>query len=129
MALLLIGTLLILSTTGCNPSNRIASNEQKPSVSPDDYPKLANILFQLTQADDPGQFATEHELSYAQGRVQVTIDLEKGQTALPSGYNLEITSQFQNKYDVLIPISELLKLAQEPQIRTIRPPLKPYPHS
>lgn len=130
--LLIMATLLVLGNSGCNSSNHSVSSEQKPqkpSVSPGDYPKLASLLFQLTQADDPEQFATEHELRYAQGRVQVTVELQSGQTTLPSGYNFEITSQFQNKFDVLVAVSELLRLAQEPQIRAIRPPLKPVPHS
>jgi hypothetical protein len=129
-----MASLLILGSSGCNPSNHPVSSEQKPqtpSVSAKDYPKLASVLFQLTQANDPEQFAAQHPdaLQYEQGRVLVTVELQSGQTALPSGYNFEITSQFQNRFDVLVPVSELLRLAQEPQVRSIRLPLKPVPHS
>ena len=134
ITLLVMAILLILGSAGCNPSNHPSPSEQKsqkPSVSPEDYPKLTSVLFQLTQANDPTQFAAQHpdELHYDQGRVQVTVQLQSGQTTLPNGYNFEITSQFQNRFDVLVPVSELLRLAQEPQIRSIRPPLKPVPHS
>ena len=128
IALLLL-ILLVAGGAGCNQTGHPVSSEPKPSVSPGDYPKLKGSLFQLTQAEDPAEFAAQHELSFAQGRVQVTVELQSGQTALPSGYNFEITSQFQNRFDVLVPVSELLRLAQEPQVRSIRPPLKPVPHS
>lgn len=128
IVVLVMTILLLLGSAGCNRSSRPSSNEQKPSVSPDDYPTLASILFQLTQADDPAKFATQHELRYTEGRVQVTIQLESGQTALPSGYSLEITSQYENLYDLMVPVSELLRLAQEPQVRSIRTPLKPQLH-
>lgn len=131
LALLTMMILLVLSSAGCNPPSRPVSSEptQKPSVSPGDYPKLASVLFQLTQADDPEEFSTQHDLAYQQGRVQVMLELQSGQNTLPTGYNLEVTSQYQNRFDVLVPVAELLRLAKELQIRSIRLPLKPYPHS
>jgi len=127
-ALALIAVLLIWGLTGCG-SGRSPVEKPAAGSSPSDYPKLASSLFQLTQAADPAAFADQHGLDYSDGEVQVMIELSGGQSALPGGYNIEVISQYQNRIDALVPLKELLQLAKESQIKAIRPPLKPYPHS
>ena len=129
MALVLTAVLLIWGLTGCGGSSNPAVEKPASGPSPNDYPKLAGRLFQLTQAADPAAFANQHDLDYSEGQVQVMIELPIGQSALPGGYNIEVISQYQNRIEALVSIKELLRLAKEPKIKAIRPPLKPYPHS
>jgi hypothetical protein len=89
-----------------------------------DYPKLASVLFQLTQATDPAQFAIENHLQFARGRVQAAIELQNVQAGLDAGYHLTITAQTGNRIVTRVPVFELLRLALDSNVSLIRPIFK-----
>jgi hypothetical protein len=94
-------------------------------VSAADFPKLATVLFQLSQAADPAEFAEGTNLEYAQGWVQVIIELQKAEAVLDGNYHLAITAESGNFIRTFVPVSELLRLALDSNVLLILPIYKP----
>lgn len=91
-----------------------------------DYPRLATVLFQLSQAANPARFASEHRLQYMlQGWVRVVIELQNVQAMQDANYHLAISAQYGNWIQTWAPLSELLRLAQDPNVIWILPIFRP----
>lgn len=88
------------------------------------YPKLESVLSQMISADDPQEFAQNHNLYMQDGKVRVVVELINETLEVPD-YFVEET-RYKNKIQGLVPIEKISNLSEETNVTFIRAPLKPY---
>ena len=99
-----------------------------PSISAKDHPeKLESALYQLTQVQNPDEFAKTRGLYLEEGRVRVVIELHNATDMIPDGYGATIETHYENLVQALVPIENLINLSNEHNINFIRAPLHAYP--
>lgn len=88
------------------------------------YPKIESVLSQMISADDPQEFAQNHNLYMQDGKVRVVVELINETSQLPD-YFVEET-RYKNKIQGLVPIEKISILSEETNVTFIRTPLKPH---
>jgi len=84
-------------------------------------PALESVLYRLVNADNRTAFAKEHGLELNDSRVLVVVELEANRS-LPSGYDVTVTTRFENEVQAYVGISDLVSLADSDSVRVVRPP-------
>lgn len=111
-------------TTDDEPTAEEPSSEAEPDA------KLQNRLAELAQADDPQAYASRHDLTYENGKVQVVVEL--GDQADKATFNWavgaldgQVETSYESRVQVRVPRSALMKLARHPHVTFIRAPVRP----
>lgn len=97
------------------------------SIKQEDYPNLESRLFELSISKNPAEYAATYGLYYAEGLVRVVIELKSQDESLPAKYSIQVESHYENIVQALVPIKELRRLSNEPQVKYVRTPLEPWP--
>jgi len=90
------------------------------------HPKLESVLYDLTQAKNPKEFAQRHGLDVVGSRVRVVIELINPEYTLLTNFGVEET-KYENSLQALIEIEKLSALADDPNIKLIRTSFKFFP--
>ena len=85
------------------------------------HSKLESALYELTKSEDRNGFAQSHGLVVIDGKVRVTIELVNTNYKLPSNFGGE-ESRYENLIQALVQIDKIEELADDPNIKFIRPP-------
>ena len=88
---------------------------------------LAEPLPALVDADDREAFAEERNLNYRNGEVEVLIELEP-HGERPDEYISEVSTEFDVMIIAWVEIDVLVELAQEENVRQVRPEPPAHPH-
>ena len=96
--------------------------ERLPDRSP-----LADSLAELVEADDREAFAERRNLDYRNGEVQVLVELEPDGER-PDEYLSEVTTEFRTMIIAWVKIDELVDLALDENVRSVRPEPPAHPH-
>lgn len=86
---------------------------------------IDQVLYTLTKSADPQAFARKHGLQLVEGRVRVIIELKSPNVLPKLSAAVKVEARSESFILALVPIAELLILAQDPAVRFIRPPEKP----
>jgi hypothetical protein len=86
---------------------------------------IDQLLYTLTKSADPQAFASKHDLHLVEGRVRVIIELKSPDVLPKLSTAVKVEARSEGFILALVPIAELLILAQDPAVRFIRPPEKP----
>ncbi|MFB6285388.1 MAG: hypothetical protein ABEK03_02255 [Candidatus Bipolaricaulia bacterium] len=112
------------------PDEPTKSTQQPTSDQPDPAARLQDRLEGLTQADDPQAYASQHNLTYENGKVQVVVKL--GDQADKATFNWavsalggQVETSYEARVQVRVPRSALMKLARHPHVTFIRAPVRP----
>lgn len=87
---------------------------------PSACPRLDPLLYSLTTASDPAAVAAASNIPYDQGRVLVFVTLNAPVDF--DQYNATLTAQTDQLAQALVPLSELCRLANDPNVAAVRPP-------
>lgn len=87
-------------------------------------PKLDTRLYQLTQSENPSEFAEANKLHFSDGKVRVVIVLADTLSIVSSEFHIVSEGQAGNLLQAMVPIDQLCELSEEPYIDFIRPPLQ-----
>jgi len=90
-----------------------------------DCPRLESVLYQLATADDPAAFAVSHNLYYDGGTVRVVVELQRPDDNFPAGYGATEEARSGDRVQALVPIDQLCRLSNAPQVRFVRAPIEP----
>lgn len=96
-----------------------------PYSKPTDCPNLESRLYALSLASQPQEYARDHNLYYADGRVRVVIDLNSPNGELPAGYDIKEETRNDGLVQALVLLPDLCRLSNEPQVRYVSVPLGP----
>lgn len=118
------GLLLFLACAPAGPGEALPS---ATPYKPADCPKLESRLYQLVTAPNPTEFARTSDLAYADGSVRVVIELRSKDESLPPGYSIKVETRSNELVQASVPLNELCKLSNEPQVKFIREPFKAVP--
>ncbi len=104
--------------------------EQPEAEQPEPEARLQDRLEGLAEADDPEAYASQHDLTYEDGMVQVVVEL--GDQADQATFSWavgaldgEVETSYQARFQVRVPRSALMKLARHPHVAFIRAPVRP----
>ena len=97
--------------------------EEKPQ--PPAGLRLDSLLYALTLAPDWHDFARERGLALFGMRIKVIVELASPDAVL-QGYHLIEEARSENLMRVLVPVSELLRLAEDPAAGFVRLPYVPH---
>lgn len=127
LALLLGLGVLFLGACGRSPAPQQAPKKE-------DYPALAEPLFELATAKDPQEAARRFGLErhYKDGQILVVIELEGLEVLASIEWGVEalggrIEQRAGERLQARVPAGALLKLSRHPGVSFIRPPLEPWP--
>lgn len=98
-----------------------------PPREPSECPALDSQLFQLTQADDPPRLAEQLGFAVRDGKVQVLIVLQGGDSAFLQDFGVEPGDQSGNELQAYAPFDQLCNLANSAQVAAVRPAAQPIP--
>lgn len=87
--------------------------------------RLDSLLYALAIAPDWHDFARARGISLLGLRIRVIIELVNPQV-VPQGYHLLEEARAQELMRVLVPVSELIRLARDPAVKFIRLPYEPH---
>lgn len=96
---------------------------------PQEYAKLASVLYRLVQSPNRCDFAEKHKLYLFEDKVRVVIELISGCDELREDYGMVVEKRGENLIKALVPIEQLLYLAVDACVGFIRPPHVPLPLS
>lgn len=97
--------------------------EKKPQ--PPEGVRLDSLLYALTQAPDWHDFARERGLPLQGIRIKVIVELATPEAVL-QGYHLIEEARSTERMRVLVPVSELIRLAKDPAVEFVRLPYEPH---
>ncbi len=86
--------------------------------------KIQQMLYELVAARDP-QAAAERLGFDSYLMVRVVLVLADPEAELPEGFTIYVERRVEDEVQALVPVEQLLKLAEHPQIKYIRAPVKP----
>jgi len=102
----------------------------EPASATEPNAKLQRRLAELAHADNPEAYASRHDLTYENGKVQVVVEL--GDQADKATFNWavgaldgQVETSYETRVQVRVPRSALMKLAQHPHVTFIRAPVRP----
>ena len=106
---------------GTLPPKRDEKN--KPKV----QHKLAAVLYQLTNASEPEQFAKQQGLSFLNNKVKVFIyftpeSLSNMRKKVTETHHIQVEKASNDLVSAWVPVYRLIPLSKEPVIRFISPP-------
>ncbi len=89
--------------------------------------KLTSILYELAVAPEPENFAKEHDIFLAKGKVRVFICFNPASSnsereKLAENYNIVVEKKSNDLLRALVPIDRLIPLSKESVIWSIRLP-------
>ncbi len=121
-----------LALSGCAST---ATNNVTPTIPVDKgNPKLDSQLNGLIKAETDGEaenFAVEHSIDIAGGKVRVEIDCEISRieevSAAVRQYGGIVEASYKNLLQAVVPVSALESLTEETGIRSIRLPMEMLP--
>ncbi len=116
----LICLLFVMSMASASSLLDYEQNKNQPE-------KLESVLYQLTQAQNPDEFAEKHGIYLENGKVRVVIELKNETATIPGGYGIIEESRHENLVQALVPMDKLITLAEDLGIVYLRTPLKPAP--
>ena len=87
--------------------------------------RLDSLLYALAIAPDWHNFARARGISLLGLRIRVIVELVNPQV-VPQGYHLLEEARAQELMRVLVPVSELIRLARDPAVKFIRLPYEPH---
>lgn len=128
-----IGTLLLVLGAGClgvpaaDAPHDTHTTSQTTTTAPTTQSMpdaLDSRLAGLYSATDRADYADTHDLAYADGRVEVVVELHPG-ADLPGGYDVEVTARHDELVQATVAVDDLPALAREDDIRYVRPPHRP----
>lgn len=99
------------------------------SKPPQEYAKLASVLYRLVESSNRCDFAEKHKLYLFEDKVRVVIELISGCDELGQDYGMVVEKRGENLIKALVPIEQLLYLAVDACVGFIRPPHVPLPLS
>ncbi|MCS6882824.1 MAG: hypothetical protein RMK84_09800 [Oscillochloridaceae bacterium] len=140
MRLLLLAALILMSVfafTGCGrvPQGGAPAPTASPVTptippggatgdtdkgGPSACPRLDPVLYALTTANDPAAVAAASNIPYDQGRVLVFVTVTASVDF--DQYDATLTAQTDQLAQALVPLSELCRLANDPNVAAVRPP-------
>lgn len=109
-----------------DPDHEAADDEGCVDRLPERSP-LAEPLPTLVEADNREAFAEERNLNYRNGEVEVLIELEP-HGERPDEYISEVSTEFDVMIIAWVEIDVLVELAQEENVRQVRPEPPAHPH-
>jgi len=90
------------------------------------HPKLEQVLYQLAKSKDPKAFAQEKGISMKGDKVRIIIMLAN-EGSISGRFNITIEEQDKNLVQALVPVNELLDMANESDVNFIKVPEKIKP--
>ncbi|MDY6932487.1 MAG: S8 family serine peptidase, partial [Halobacteriota archaeon] len=95
-------------------------------------PKIDSILSDLIQLqnDDPSEwsaFITLQDIPLSGEKIQVVLVTDKEPESLRKYTGLEIEARYKDQVRVLVPISMIEEISEDPDIHYVRMPLRPHP--
>lgn len=105
--------------TGAEPITGVPTGDAGKG-GPPACPRLDPVLYALATASDPAAFAAASNIPYEQGRALVfvtftaSVDFDQ--------YDATLTAQTDQLAQALVPLSELCRLANDPNVAAVRPP-------
>ncbi len=115
------------STLKNQPAGEIPNNSGKDNVSTGAAnekaanPKLDQVLYQLATSKDPKAFAIQKGINMSGESVRVIITVADG-ADIPGEFHVIIEQRDKNIIQALVPVNELLDLANEPGVSYIKVP-------
>ena len=114
---------------GCGPREAQQGGEEGEQVLPkwEEYAhrdKIQQTLYELVASGDPKATAERLGLD-AYLMVRVVLVLADPEAELPEGFTIYVERRIEGEVQALVPVEQLLKLAEHPQIKYIRAPVKP----
>ncbi len=121
---------LALTLAGCGPQER--QGQQAPPEAPElpkweEYAykdKIQQTLYELVASRDPEAAAERLGLD-AYWMVRVVLVLKDEEAELPEGVLIYVERRVGNEVQALVPVEQLLKLVEHPQVQYVRAPVKP----
>lgn len=89
--------------------------------------KLESVLSMLTDAADPGEFARSRGLFLQDRLVRVMIELTRDDVKLSEAYGIIEETRSANLLQALIPIDQLVNVAEDGNVVFVRAPLTAAP--
>lgn len=88
-------------------------------------PQLDSKLYHLYLMDDPIPSAEQLGFRVVNGKVQVLLILTDEDTAIPTGFDLEVGTHIRNQVQVFVAFDALCELANTDEVIAIRQPMAP----
>lgn len=88
------------------------------------HPDLSPRLEEVANADDPARYATERGYQISDGSILVVVDVRSGDS-LPGEFVESVEYQYQNRYEAFVRFDNLVPLASDDAVRSVRLPAKP----
>ncbi len=111
-------------TPGSSLSFTLQRIPEKPR--PPEGVRLDSVLYALALAPDWADFAASRGLDLLGMRIKVVVELQVPGAQLGDYHQIE-EARTDDLIRVLIPVSELLRLAQDPVVKFVRLPYQPQP--
>jgi len=118
-----------LDRLAIQPGSSLSFTELVPQEKPrpPEGVRLDSLLYALVVAPDWHDFAEARGLELSGLRIRVIVELaEPGVVPHPQGYHLWEEARSGELMRVLVPVSELLRLAQDPAVEFVRLPYRPH---
>lgn len=87
--------------------------------------KLEFTLYKLTKTKNVYTYAKAHGL-YVDDAKRVRVVIELVDEALPKDYEIIVEVKYANLVQALVPINQLIDLAEDPMVKYVRTPVKPF---
>lgn len=122
--------IILILLTVCVRHNFLFSLENHTEVQlkpPWELKKLSSALYEFLESPNTEEFARTHRIYYHEGkvRVYVTVDpviSQKEEERLISTYRMDVEKESENLLRVIVPVDELVSLAKETVVLSIRLP-------
>jgi len=104
--------------------------KETKSKPPWELRKLSSVLYEFLEAPDREIFAKTHHIFYKDGRIRVYILLDPAlsfeeKERLVNTHRIEVEKESQSLLRAIVPVDELVSLAKETFVLSIRLPDRP----
>ena len=114
----------------CNLLFSFEKEKEAKSKPPWELRKLSSVLYEFLEAPDREIFAKTHHIFYKDGRIRVYISMDPAlsfeeKKRLLNKHRIEVEKESQNLLRAIVPVDELVSLAKETLVLSIRLPDRP----
>jgi len=126
-------SIILTLLTLCIRSNFLFSFEKEMTVQlkpPWELRKLSSVLYEFLKTPDREEFAKTHDIFYQKGKLRVNIALDPAisqqeKETIVNTHQIIVEKESENLLRVIAPVDELVSLAKETSVLSIRLPGRP----